>query len=261
MYTIVTYDGICEWNKNINTFRAVLDSQYSFTLYVKKFENGVVTVDVPIGISLKEFASVIVGCFDEKSNFKQQLAFVFKKPEVEIRAFEFSFNEVEFFVVKANGNVNRIIQRYHEELEIQYVKGQIRREEYMKTREYKIKRAKELKFFTRLEQVANEVLHIDKTTYMKYKDKEAAAKWREFKKTSLDGNPYNESVFVFARRWAKYMQHIMKKHNKTVFEIAAQTKYVCDIDGITLAMFARAVKILSECWKYGSILQRWFYHS
>jgi hypothetical protein len=63
-------------------------------------------------------------------------------------------------------------------------------------------------------------------------------------------------VVIYARRWAKYMQTLIAQ-GKTVAEIAEETSFDADLDGITGFMYGCAVSALSECWKWGEELRKW----
>ena len=129
-------------------------------------------------------------------------------------------------------------------------------EEYIKTPEYKAKRAKELKKETRLQEVQKEVVFVEKSTRLRFKDKEAAKLWKKYVRVNSKDD-YGKIIIMYARYWAKYMQHIMKKHNKTISEIAGETSHACYIDYVTGYMHGCAVFLLASCWKYGEELRKW----
>ena len=82
------------------------------------------------------------------------------------------------------------------------------------------------------------------------------AKWEQWVEINSH-DCYSLGVVTYARRWAKYMQHLMTKHNKAIYQIADKASHVTDIEGITGFMYGCAVAMLSECWKYGEELRRW----
>ena len=100
-----------------------------------------------------------------------------------------------------------------------------------------------------------EIIKIDKTTEMQFKDEAAKEVWDEMvEKNSHD--PLGKGVVDYARRWAKYMQALIAE-GKTVVEIAEQASYDADIEGITGFMYGCAVNALSQSWKYGEELRKW----
>ena len=103
--------------------------------------------------------------------------------------------------------------------------------------------------------VEQEVLHIDETVEMEFNGEEGKEKWNQIVKINLK-NSYGNGVVRYARRWAKYMQKFIDE-GKTVAEIAEQTSYDADIEGVTGFMYGCAVKALTQCWKYGDELRKW----
>ena len=102
----------------------------------------------------------------------------------------------------------------------------------------------------------NEVLTIDKSTELEFKDEEAKANWEKWVEANSK-DFYGFSAVKYACRWAKYMQHLMKEHNKTLPEIVDKTSLFRYTDDVTGFMYCRVVLVLSQCWKYGEELRRW----
>ena len=130
-------------------------------------------------------------------------------------------------------------------------------ESYLKTPEYRVERVKELKIELRKKAVEKDVLVVDESTELQFKDKEVAKKWKQWVRINSE-DPYDKAVVTFARRWAKYMQHLMEKHNKTVGEIAHNALHASNIEDISGAMYECAVSALVHCWKYGEELFKWY---
>lgn len=125
-----------------------------------------------------------------------------------------------------------------------------------KTPEYRAERAKALKLACREEVVKKDVIAVDESTELQFKDEEASRNWEQWVKANSK-DEYSLAVVTYARRFGKYMQHLMEKHNKTVVDIAKNASYVSNIDGITKFMYGCAVSILAQCWKYGEELRKW----
>lgn len=211
---------------------------------VKSLNDGVMVIDPMCGCTIHSFAKNVAGCFEEGSNFNG------------LKAIEFEFNGAYVSVTAKNADADKIVQLWNEKMEENHIKWEKEREEYMKTPEYRAKRAKELKIATRRQNVEKVVLHVDETTELEFKDDEAKKNWEQFVEVnSKDG--YSNCVVTYARRWAKYMQHLMEKHNKSVFQIAENASHMSDINGITGFMYGCAVSVLSQCWKYGEELRKW----
>ncbi len=252
MATIVKYEGI-GYDEQSRMFR--VSSRYR--LNVIDYDGYTATLDPMLGDDIQTYGEFIEGCFEEGSNFKKELLKAYPNVESnELYAIKFSFNGVKFFIIPSNADKNKILGKYYEGLEIDAVEHRIEREKYMKTPQYRAKRAKELKVITRKKKVREEIAEVEAKTRLRYKDKDAAKNWRKYVRINSDCG-YNEAIVRYAKRWAKYMQHLMKKYNKTVFEIADTTYILCDTEGITGHMYGCAVNVLSQCWKHGDDLRRW----
>jgi len=251
--TKVYFEEIWDYDKKTRIFR----TSKRDSLWVKSFEDGVAVADPMCGCSITSFAEMIAGCFDEDSNFKSELFRAFNCDEnTAFTGIQFDFNGVTLLVTKENADKDKIYAEWDAGMKANAEKYRLEREAYMKTPEYRAERAKQLKIQTRREQVEKEVLAIDESTELEFKDDEAKANWEKWVEVnSKDG--YSFGVVKYARRWAKYMQHLMKKHNKTLPEIADNASHASDTEGITGFIYGCAVSMLSQCWKYGEELRRW----
>ena len=71
---------------------------------------------------------------------------------------------------------------------------------------------------------------------------------------------YGRGCFTYAEKWAELMEEEIDKSEsaeKAIFENALNLSYVANEEGITGFMYGVAVGILSSCWKYGDILNKW----
>lgn len=253
MATKVYFDEIWDYDKETRIFR----TSSRDTLWIKSFKDGIATADPMCGCTITSFAEMIAGCFDEDSNFTSELLRAFDcEADTNFIGIQFEFNGVMLLVTKENADKDKIYAEWNAGMEANAEKYRIEREAYMKTPEYRAERAKQLKAQTRRQTVEQEVLAIDESTELEFKDDESKSNWEKWVEiNSKDG--YSFGVVTYARRWAKYMQHLMSKHNKTLPKIADKASNVSDIDGITGFMYGCAVAILSQCWKYGEELRRW----
>lgn len=251
--TKVYFEEIWDYDKQTRIFRTTKRE----SLWVKSFENGIAVADPMCGCTITSFAELIAGCFAEDSNFVSELFRAFDCDEkTAFTGIQFDFNGVTLLVTKENADKDKIYAEWNAGMEANAEKYRLEREAYMKTPEYRAERAKQLKIATRRQQVEKEVLAIDESTELEFKDDEAKANWEKWVEVnSKDG--YSFGVVKYARRWAKYMQHLMKKHNKTLPEIADNASHASDTEGITGFMYGCAVGMLSQCWKYGEELRRW----
>lgn len=251
MATMVYFDEIWDYDNKTRIIRT-FDRD---TLMVESFENGIAVVNPMCGMEITAFSRLMAGCFEEGSNFEAELCEAFNC-ETALTGIRFEFNGVTVLVTKENANTEQIVVDWKAGMDANAEKNRLEMEAYMKTPKYRAERAKALKLQTRRENVEKEVLAVDESSEIEFKDDESKAKWEQWVEiNSHDG--YSLGVVTYARRWAKYMQHLMTKHNKAIYQIADNVSIVTDIDGITGFMYGCAVAILSECWKYGEELRRW----
>lgn len=251
MATMVYFDEIWDYDNKTRIIRT-FDRD---TLMVESFENGIAVVNPMCGTEITAFSGLMAGCFEEGSNFEAELCEAFNC-ETTLTGIQFEFNGVTVLVTKENANMEQIVADWKAGMDANAEKNRLEMEAYMKTPKYRAERAKALKLQTRRENVEKEVLAVDESSELEFKDDESKTKWEQWVEiNSHDG--YSLGVVTYARRWAKYMQHLMTKHNKAIYQIADNVSIVTDIDGITGFMYGCAVAILSECWKYGEELRRW----
>ncbi len=236
-------------------FRALAPRRY--TIQVKSFENGVVTIAPMNDSTITTVAEIVAGCFEDHSNFTRELFRAFEcDKNTAFTGIKFNINEVTIMVTKENADEDKIYAEWKAGAEANAKKHSIEMEVYMKTAEYHVKRAKALKVETRRETVEKDIVLIDEFTKLQFKDEESEKKWKQWVENNSEA-PYINDTITYARRWAKYMQYLMEKHNKTVAEIADNASSLSGIDDITLYMHIRAVAILVQCWKYGEELRKW----
>ncbi|MEG2310398.1 MAG: hypothetical protein RSB76_00230 [Clostridia bacterium] len=125
----------------------------------------------------------------------------------------------------------------------------------METPVYAAEFAKRQKMDDARKKIIDEVIHVDETTEMEFKDDIASADWDEFVNIN-SSNGYSNGVVVYARQWAKYMQYKILQGAMLV-DIADSTAQDADIYGMSGFMYICAVNALSECWKFGQDLRKW----
>lgn len=230
MATTVFFDGT--WGFDIGmdyeiyTFRT-FDGKH---LWIKSFTNGIATAIPPAGCSITSFAELIDGCFEEGSNFTSELLKAFGyDAETAFTGIQFNFNDILVLVTKENATKDRIIAEWNNGVAV------------MQSPRNKVEQ---------------EVFTIDNSTELEFNDEESKVNWEKFVESNSK-DIFGFGAMTYARRWAKYMQYLMKKDNKTVFQIAEKASQASDIDGITGFMYGYAVSVLSQCWKHGKELSRW----
>lgn len=226
------------------------------TLWVVGFRNGIVTIVPEVGCNIDDFAEAVAGCFNKFSNFGTAVLRAYNCDEnTTFNGIKFEFNGVTLVVTKETADKDRICKEWKAGMEANAEKYRREREVWLKTPEGQEYLAQQKEEETRRKAIEAEVLQIDKTIEMEFKDEEAKRAWDDMVKVNSN-DPYGMCVVKYARRWAKYMQKFIAE-GKTVIEIAEKASHDCDVEGITGFMYGCAVQALSKSWKYGEELRKW----
>lgn len=218
-------------------------------LYVEGFENGIITVNPAAGCSIYTFAEALAGCFSEDSNFCTEVLEAYNCDEnTTFTGIKFEFSGVTLIVTKENANKNRIFSDWKAGLEANAEKNRRNEEAWQKTAEGQKQLAQQRK-------KEAEVLRIDETVEMEFKDEEGKKAWDNIVEVN-SSDPYGNKIIKYARRWAKYMQKLIAEGKKVV-EIAEKTSYDCDLEGMSRYAYSCAVNALIQSWKYGEELRKW----
>lgn len=251
--TKVYFEGIWERNNTSHIFR-IISNMAVPALWVESFEDGIATVDPLAGYHIGQFAEAVAGCFEDDSNFGSEVKRAYNCDEsTPFNGIKFTFNRVTLLVTKEN--CDRIRDEYDAEQEAMWERARLEHEAWLKTEEGQAYLAKQKEEEARQKALEAEILHIDETVEMEFKDEEGKKAWEEMVEVNSK-DPYGNGVVKYARRWAKYMQKLIAE-GKNVFEIAEKASHDCDIEGITGFMYGCAVNALSKSWKYGEQLRRW----
>ena len=105
--TLVYIDGIWESSNTTHVLRVWAPKKGTF--WVNSFENGIATISPMPGCTIHSFAKVVADCFDESSNFANELLEAFNCDEGTIfTGIKFDFNGVSILVTKKNADANKI---------------------------------------------------------------------------------------------------------------------------------------------------------
>ena len=256
--TMFRFAGIWGYDRTSRMLR-VIDSKKT-TLLIMSFEDGVATVEPMNSCEIKYFTEVVAGCFNQNSNFEQLLKNVFNcEKNARMVGIKFNFNGATVLVTMENANKDKIYAEWQKVMKSNLEKYRIQQEAYMKTPEYRAEQVKKLKKEIRKKKIEEDVIMVDKSTNLLFKDENAAQKWEKWVTINSKDN-FSKSVVAYARRWGKYMQHLVNKHNKTVAQIAAEAaKDVSNIGATTYSFTYRcALTVLTQYWKYGEELKQWY---
>ena len=110
-------------------------------------------------------------------------------------------------------------------------KYRLERTSWLKTPEYQEYLAQQETEAICKKAIEAEVLCIDETIEMEFKDEEGKKAWDQMVEVNSKDS-YGNCVMKYTLRWAKYMQKLIAE-GKTVAEIAEKASQDCDIEGIT----------------------------
>lgn len=210
-------------------------------LFVESFEGGFATVQPPKGTYIHDFAEIIVGCLMENSNFPFEVLSGFNHDVCDtFNGIKFKFNNVTITLTRKDTDSDEICKRWEQK---------------------SIVAINENPSVCIIQQngrlsIVDEVLYIDRTTKMEFKNEYAKRYWENLVKFSSEFSE-GHAILTYARLWAKYMQNLMAK-GKMLNEIAKDSSYICDLEGISVHMYICALKILFATWKYGNYLENWY---
>lgn len=247
--TRVYFESIWEYNNTSRVFRTIGNDSIR-TLWVEGFEDGIVTVDSVGGCTITEFANTVAGCFNDDSNFGAEVLIAYNCDDnTTFTGIKFKFNGVTLTVTKENADAKKIYQERDTIMETNAEKYRLERDAWLKTPEGQEYLAQQEAEATCKKDIEAEVLRIDETIEMEFKDEEGKKAWDQMVEVNSKDS-YGNCVMKYALRWAKYMQKLIAE-GKTVAEIAEKASQDCDIEGITGFMYGCAVNALSQSWKYG----------
>lgn len=103
MVTMVSYEGIWEFDNTTRVFRIMGGNEDMPILWVQAFDKGIATIDVVAGTHFDTVANIIEGCFAESSNFGAEVLKAYKCDEnTSFVGIELEFNGVTLIVTKEN---------------------------------------------------------------------------------------------------------------------------------------------------------------
>lgn len=122
---------------------------------------------------------------------------------------------------------------------------------------------KEAKASKRKVIVWKDIVAVDGTTEIQFKDEAAQKAWNRWANVWMyedeygNEDPIGARIVLYARYWAKYMQHLMKKHDKAVADVARSTSSILEeFMSVKGWEHQLATKVLTECWEYGEELYK-----
>ncbi len=209
------------------------DYYYPARLLVKDIDkDGIVTVDSRTdGCKDADIISLVVGCFEDESNFGSAVLSQFNCPtDIKFSGIRFEYYDIPVLVTKDNANVSAIKNYVYQQMLVGHNKIQ--------------------------QEAVAWVLSIDETVEMEFKDTESERIWNEKSK-----DPKNSQRLTYARRWAKCMQ-VRISEGASVIKCAWDTYQKCSVspEGPTgyPFWFDSALTLLISYWKHGEELLEWY---
>lgn len=251
--TLVYYEGTSNYDKSRHIFD-VIENRRVTNLWVSGYEDGFVKVDPLAGTIFEDFAEVVAGCFDNVSNFFDEVAKVLFIERDTIKGIRFEFNGTVVYVTPENADPKKIHDEWKATMDANREKARQEREAWLKTPEGLQYLAEKEAEEQKRNILTMAVITVDESTKMEFADEEAKKEWNQLVK--INRSDCGSTIMRFARRWAKYMQ-VLISEGKQVADIAEETSHICDIDGVSSNMFACVVESLVRTWKYGKELHEW----
>lgn len=221
MTTYVQYKGI-ECSKKRHYFW----TNFGTHIVLKSFKDGIADIYIP-GEKCTSCIEIIVGCFDSKSNFKEEICKALNSNSA-VKGIHISLDDVNILVTDKNADVKKVIREFFSILDKRdkkYASGNARR-----------------------------ILELDETIEMMFKNDKTEKEWEEWVDLSLGSYSVK-----FARRWAKYMQFTIAEKGTTVTECARETLEEFDVSRfLGRHAFGTVISVLGRCWKYGDELLKWY---
>ena len=122
-------------------FRTIGNSKVS-TLLVASFDDGIAIIDPPPFCDIEDFAKVVAGCFDEKSNFGSEVMDAFMSDDdMSFNGIQFDFDDIFISVTEENASVDEICKQYYDKRAVkvdQYLCNVEKRHSFSKDLEYAI---------------------------------------------------------------------------------------------------------------------------
>jgi len=73
----------------------------------------------------------------------------------------------------------------------------------------------------------------------------------------INSDSYGKLCIEFAERFAKFAQHLMAKHNKSLADIVDNVTILATVAGMNGLLYAHSMATLELCWKYADQLVEW----
>lgn len=222
----------------------VFSTQDGKSIEVIGVDNGVVKVEYSFENTPEAMARIIVGCFDNSSNFKEVIGKVYGLSSTNwFNGIELNVFDSKLLVTKANASITSIsdflrksAEEFWENFKNDFLDALKKREETRRS--------------------IQEAVGSQKIVF---KNIASERMWNSWSMFMLQKGESDRNIVVVGTAFARYVQHLIAKKQMTNWQ-AFEEGY----DGIISnfdadeSMFYQAIKMLEMCWKYGDSLKIWF---
>lgn len=208
---------------------------------ITKIDNGIVTLESTLGITINEFVKSLQEFFNPYSNF-----YGVKAVEVEVNNFSMRVDR---------SNIQKVYDLYKKSCDIHYALRKKEYEEYFTSAKYIRERAKYLKLVCRKKEVLKKISEFQKDSDFTLAKKDLKSDWEHQKELSSKDS-YSKTILEFAILWAQYIEYVTKKHGKDFLDIWHASSKFANIFDVTIFEENRAVSMLANYWKYGNLLKK-----
>ena len=211
---------------------------------VTEVSNGIVKVDFSFEDTPELVARLLVGCFDQYSNFERIIGKAYNQGEEGwLKGIEISvFKEKKTFT-RENASISGISEFLRKATE-DFWKGFTEdiQKEFEKQRE-----------------TITDITNAVKNEEIVVKDRASGNMWMSWIAWITDQGKEGKKIGAAAITFAKYVQFLIRRKNISIY--SAFDKSYDDMllfEEFTEAMLYNAIEILGRWWRYGEMLEDWF---
>ena len=211
---------------------------------VTEVSNGIVKVDFSFEDTPELVARLLVGCFDQYSNFERIVGKAYNQGE------EGWLKGIEISVFKEKKTFTR------ENASISGISEFLRKATEDFWKDFKEDIQKE---FEKQREIITNINNAIKNEEIVVKDRASGNMWVSWIAWMTDQGKEGEKIVAVAITFAKYVQFLIEKKNiSTYFAFDKAYDDILLFEQLTENMLYKAIEILKRCWRYGEMLEDWF---
>lgn len=217
---------------------------------VVSWKNGIVTVNAANHGTKSDWALTIAGCFDPKSNFTSVLRKYYgDSRKKNVKGIQFKYEGAIILITKRSAKVAIILKKMQEQdLLLEKIQAIHNKRYYERcSRQY----IATLKEGYRENVLKEKIKEVSYSSDIEFKDEFSREMWNEFIKPNLSNTQICEMI-TRAYSFAKYVQYLIKKHNKPLCYFAEKAMRLTHLYIGTYSL--EVVEMLCLCWVHGDEL-------